>query len=48
MPSDQCPNYIGSRRALRSHGREIAFGRHLTGEQRLAIARALRERLRSR
>lgn len=38
----------GSRLALRSHGREVVFGRHLTGEQRLAVARALREQLRSR
>lgn len=38
----------GSRLALRSHGREIEFGRYLTGEQRLVVAGALRERLRSR
>jgi len=38
----------GSRLALRSHGGEVVFGRHLIGEQRLAVARALREQLRSR
>jgi uncharacterized membrane protein len=36
------------RLALRSHGREIEFGRHLTEEERLAVAGALRQRLRSR
>ncbi len=38
----------GSRLALRSHGREIEFGRYLTDDQRLAVAGALREQLRSR
>ena len=38
----------GSRLALRSHGREVVFGRHLTGEQRLSVARTLTEQLRSR
>ena len=38
----------GSRLALRSHGREVVFGRHLSGHERLAVARALREQLRSR
>ena len=38
----------GSRLALRSHGKEIEFGRHLNDEQRLAVAGALREQLRSR
>ena len=38
----------GSRLALRSHGREIEFGRHLTNEQRLVVAGALRRQLRSR
>lgn len=32
--------------ALRSHGREVEFGRHLTNEQRLLAAGALRRRLR--
>jgi uncharacterized membrane protein len=36
----------GSRLALRSHGREIVFGRHLSGGERLAVARALKEQLR--
>jgi uncharacterized membrane protein len=35
----------GSRLALRSHGREVVFGRHLTGHERLALARALTEQL---
>jgi len=34
--------------ALRSHGREIEFGRHLTEEQRHALARTLRRQLPSR
>ena len=34
--------------ALRSHGREIEFGRHLTVEQRRLVAGALRARLSSR
>jgi uncharacterized membrane protein len=38
----------GSRLAVRSHGREVVFGRHLSGHERLAVARALREQLRSR
>jgi uncharacterized membrane protein len=38
----------GSRLALRSHGREVVFGRHLSGHERLAIARALREQLRGK
>ena len=36
----------GSRLVLRSHGREVVFGRHLTGGERLAVARALQEQLR--
>lgn len=32
--------------ALRSHGREVQFGRHLTQEQRVHVARTLKERLR--
>jgi uncharacterized membrane protein len=32
--------------ALRSHGRQVEFGRHLTEEQRREVARALREELR--
>ncbi len=36
----------GSRLALRSHGCEVVFGRHLSGGQRLAIARALVQQLR--
>lgn len=31
--------------ALRSHGREVEFGRHLTEEGRLAVARELRRRV---
>ena len=38
----------GSRLALRSHGREVEFGRHMTDEQRLAAAGSLRQQLRSR
>ena len=37
-----------SRLALRSHGREVEFGRHLTEDERLALAGTLRQRLRSR
>lgn len=33
------------RLALRSHGREVEFGRHLTEEGRLAVARELRRRI---
>jgi uncharacterized membrane protein len=33
--------------ALRSHGREVEFGQHLTEEQRDALARRLRQQLRS-
>ena len=36
----------GGSLALRSHGKEIQFGRHLTNEQRLLAAGALRRRLR--
>ena len=38
----------GSRLALRSHGHEVVFGRHLSGDERLAVARALRDELRAR
>jgi uncharacterized membrane protein len=31
--------------ALRSHGREVEFGRHLTDDQRLALAQALKQEL---
>jgi uncharacterized membrane protein len=34
--------------ALRSHGREVQFGEHLTEEQRVAVARTLRDQLRHR
>ena len=34
------------RLALRSHGREVEFGRHLTGKERERIARELRQQLR--
>jgi uncharacterized membrane protein len=37
----------GSRVALRSHGREIEFGRHLCEEQRLEMARELRRELKN-
>jgi uncharacterized membrane protein len=33
---------------LRSHGKEVAFGNHLTGEQRAAVARRLKEHLKIR
>ena len=33
---------------LRSHGREVAFGDHLAGEQRAALARRLKEHLKIR
>jgi uncharacterized membrane protein len=33
---------------LRSHGREVAFGVHLSGEQRAAVARRLKGHLRIR
>ena len=36
----------GSRLALRSHGRELEIGRHMNEEQRLAVARELRQELR--
>jgi uncharacterized membrane protein len=36
----------GSRLVLRSHGRELEIGRHVSGEQRLDLARALERRLR--
>jgi uncharacterized membrane protein len=35
-------NRDGSRRALRSHGRELEFGRHINDEQRLNAASARR------
>ena len=38
----------GSRLALRSHGRELEIGRHLSGEQRLKIARELKQQLHGR
>lgn len=36
----------GADLALRSHGREIEIGRHLSDDQRLALARELRRELR--
>jgi uncharacterized membrane protein len=36
----------GSHLALRSHGREVEFGHYLTEDERLALARQLRERIR--
>jgi uncharacterized membrane protein len=33
---------------LRSHGKEVAFGAHLTGEQRVELAHVLKQQLRSR
>jgi len=33
---------------LRSHGKEVTFGTHLTGEQRAAVARRLKEHLKIR
>jgi len=38
----------GSRLALRSHGREIEFGRYLTDEQRQSFAGALKRQLGAR
>ena len=38
----------GGSLALRSHGRQIEFGRHLTNEQRLLAAGVLRRRLHDR
>ncbi|MGZ8262462.1 MAG: DUF2244 domain-containing protein [Methylotenera sp.] len=40
MPDGYC-----RRLALRSHGREVEFGRHMTSEQRLNLARQLKPRL---
>jgi uncharacterized membrane protein len=37
-----------SRLALRAHGREVEFGRHLTSEDRERIARELHQQLRDR
>ena len=34
--------------ALRSHGREVEFGQHLTEDQREAVAQTLRQQLRNR
>jgi len=34
--------------ALRSHGREIEFGQHLTEAQRHAVAQTLKQQLRNR
>jgi len=34
-----------SRLSLRSHGKEVEFGIHLTGERRAAVARQLKEHL---
>ena len=34
--------------ALRSHGREVEFGQHLTEEQREAVAQTLKQQLRNR
>jgi len=36
----------GSSVALRSHGREFEIGRHMNEQQRLALARELRQELR--
>jgi len=37
----------GTTLALRSHGRQVEFGHHLTQEQREALAQTLREQLRN-
>ena len=37
----------GRRLALRSHGRQVEFGRHLTSEQRRLVAVVLKNRLRT-
>jgi len=34
--------------ALRSHGRQVEFGQHLTEEQRQAVAQTLKQQLRNR
>ena len=36
----------GSRLALRSHGREVEFGRYLTEEERVKLTQQLKERIR--
>ncbi|HWN30497.1 MAG TPA: DUF2244 domain-containing protein [Burkholderiales bacterium] len=36
----------GSRLALRSHGREVEFGHYLTQQERVKLARQLKERIR--
>ncbi|HUL40491.1 MAG TPA: DUF2244 domain-containing protein [Burkholderiales bacterium] len=38
----------GSRLALRSHGREVEFGLYLTEEERVKLARQLKDRIRQR
>jgi uncharacterized membrane protein len=44
VPRCDAPGRV-RRLALRSHGREVEFGRHLTEEARLALARELRRRM---
>jgi uncharacterized membrane protein len=39
------PGEAGGRLVLRSHGKEVEFGVHLTGKQRAAMARRLKEHL---
>jgi uncharacterized membrane protein len=43
---EPCVQGRGNVLALRSHGRQIEFGRHLTDEQRRELAQALRQELR--
>lgn len=42
---DCLPNGYCRRLALRSHGKEIEFGRHLSSEERLDVGRLLESRL---
>ncbi len=42
---DCMPNGYCRRLALRSHGREVEFGHHMTSEERLNLARQLKPRL---
>jgi len=37
----------GARLALRSHGRDVEIGRHMSDEQRLSLARELKRQLRA-
>lgn len=45
MVVDYTPDGSCQRLALRSHGREVEFGRHLSSSERLDVARQLKPRL---